>query len=106
MPTSVVRRGNGPATTLPRSERADIDAVTFHPIGAFGELMRLRGRYNRQPIVPSVVVDDIGRGGDRARFAGAGYKTLPGWSYQSLSCISHNGNLDGRLERVGQRRRP
>ena len=33
MPTSVVRRGDGPATTLPRAERADIDAVTFHPIG-------------------------------------------------------------------------
>jgi CubicO group peptidase (beta-lactamase class C family) len=32
MPTSVVRRGAGPATMLPRAERADIDAVTFHPI--------------------------------------------------------------------------
>src|SRR5687767_12287919 len=33
MPTSVVRRGNGPPTTLPRAERTDIDSVTFHPLG-------------------------------------------------------------------------
>jgi CubicO group peptidase (beta-lactamase class C family) len=33
MPTSVVRRGGGPATTLPRAERTDIDALTFQPIG-------------------------------------------------------------------------
>ena len=33
MPTSVVGRGSGSITTLPRAERADIDAVTFQPIG-------------------------------------------------------------------------
>ena len=33
MPTSVVRRGDGPVSVLPRSERQDIDAVTFTPIG-------------------------------------------------------------------------
>src|SRR6187431_367250 len=33
MPTAVVRRGEGPATALPKAERADIDAVTFQPIG-------------------------------------------------------------------------
>jgi CubicO group peptidase (beta-lactamase class C family) len=33
LPTSVVRRGDGPAVALPRADRADIDAVTFQPIG-------------------------------------------------------------------------
>ena len=33
MPTSVVRRGDGPVSVLPRSERQDIDAVTLTPIG-------------------------------------------------------------------------
>src|SRR5688572_32253641 len=33
MPTSVVRRGNGPPTILRRAERTDIDALTFRPIG-------------------------------------------------------------------------
>ena len=64
--------------------------VTLRDLARFGELMRLRGRYNGQQIVPSIVVDDIGKGGDRARFAGAGYKTLPGWSYRSMWWISHN----------------
>jgi CubicO group peptidase (beta-lactamase class C family) len=34
MPTRTVSRGTGPASVLPRSERGDIDAVRFHPIGA------------------------------------------------------------------------
>ena len=33
MPTSVVRRGSGPSTTLTKAERTDIDALTFQPIG-------------------------------------------------------------------------
>ena len=33
MPTQVVARGNGAVAELPRAERADIDAVTFRPIG-------------------------------------------------------------------------
>jgi CubicO group peptidase (beta-lactamase class C family) len=32
MPTSVVGRGTGPVTVLPRAERADIDALTFQPL--------------------------------------------------------------------------
>jgi hypothetical protein len=34
--------------------------------------MRLRGRYNGQQIVPAAVVDDIRKGGDRAKFVPAG----------------------------------
>ena len=33
VPTSVVRRGQEPASTLPRAERTDLDAVTFQPTG-------------------------------------------------------------------------
>jgi CubicO group peptidase (beta-lactamase class C family) len=33
LPTSVVRRGDGRVVALPRAERADIDAVTFQPLG-------------------------------------------------------------------------
>ena len=33
VPTSVVSRGSSPVAPLPRAERADLDAVTFHPIG-------------------------------------------------------------------------
>jgi CubicO group peptidase (beta-lactamase class C family) len=33
LPTSVVSRGDGPVTTLPRQERIDIDDLPFQPIG-------------------------------------------------------------------------
>ena len=64
--------------------------LTLRDLARFGELMRLEGRYNGQQIVPKAVVDDIRRGGDRALFAQAGYKTLPGWSYRSMWWVSHN----------------
>jgi CubicO group peptidase (beta-lactamase class C family) len=38
MPTSVVRRGSGPANPLPEARRADIDAVTFQPLGRTGSM--------------------------------------------------------------------
>jgi CubicO group peptidase (beta-lactamase class C family) len=64
--------------------------LTLRDLARFGEMIRLDGRYNGQQIVPKAVVDDIRRGGDRARFAPAGYTTLPGWSYRNMWWISHN----------------
>ena len=64
--------------------------VTLRDLARFGEMMRLDGRYNGTQIVPKAVVDDIRRGGDRAKFAGAGYATLPGWSYRTMWWVSHN----------------
>jgi hypothetical protein len=64
--------------------------LTLRDLARFGESMRLGGRYNGQQIVPKTVVDDIRKGGDRARFAPAGYKTLPGWSYRTMWWVSHN----------------
>jgi CubicO group peptidase (beta-lactamase class C family) len=64
--------------------------LTLRDLARFGELIRLQGQYNGQQIVPETVIDDIRRGGDRACFAQAGYKTLPGWSYRTMWWISHN----------------
>ena len=38
VPTSNVWRGDGPVAALPRAERADIDAVTFTPLGQAGTM--------------------------------------------------------------------
>lgn len=38
VPTSAVRRGDGPVRPLPRAERTDIDAVSFQPIGQSGSM--------------------------------------------------------------------
>jgi CubicO group peptidase (beta-lactamase class C family) len=63
--------------------------VTLRDLARFGEMMRLNGRYNGQQVVPRAVVGDIRRGGDRALFAKAGYRTLPGWSYRNMWWVSH-----------------
>ena len=59
-------------------------------LARFGEMMRLDGKYNGQQIVPANVVADIRKGGDKANFAKAGYKTIPEWSYRNMWWVSHN----------------
>ena len=66
--------------------------LTLRDLARVGEVMRLDGQYNGQQIVPSVVVHDIRRGGDRALFVAGGYKTLPGWSYRTMWWMSHNAH--------------
>jgi CubicO group peptidase (beta-lactamase class C family) len=64
--------------------------LTLRDLARYGEMIRLSGRFNGQQIVPAAVIDDIRRGADRQQFAGAAYKTLPGWSYRTMWWISHN----------------
>ena len=66
--------------------------LALRDMARFGEMMRLNGRFNGQQIVPATVVEDIRKGGDRAKFAPAGYKTLPGWSYRTMWWVSHNAH--------------
>ncbi|HLX45856.1 MAG TPA: serine hydrolase [Bryobacteraceae bacterium] len=64
--------------------------LALRDLARFGEMIRLGGYYNGQQIVPTNVIEDIRRGGDREKFAEAGYKTLPGWSYRNMWWVSHN----------------
>lgn len=64
--------------------------TALRDIARVGEMMRNDGRFNGQQIVPKAVVDDIRRGGDKPRFARAGYALLPGWSYRNMWWVSHN----------------
>ena len=66
--------------------------LSLRDMARFGEMMRLGGRYNGLQIVPTDVIDDIGKGSNKEKFAGAGYKTLPGGSYRSMSWILHNSH--------------
>lgn len=59
-------------------------------LARFGEMIRNRGWLNGKQIIPWAAVDDIRRGGDPARFAKAGYRLLPGWSYRNMWWITHN----------------
>lgn len=64
--------------------------VTLRDLARFGEMMRCGGAFNGRQIVPERAVADIAGGADPAKFAPAGYATLPGWSYRSQWWVSHN----------------
>jgi CubicO group peptidase (beta-lactamase class C family) len=66
--------------------------ATLCDIARFGEMMRLGGSIDGAQIVPKAVVDDIRRGADPAKFAPAGYTTLPGWSYRNQWWVSHDAH--------------
>ncbi len=67
-------------------------SLCLRDMARFGEMMRLGGSFNGQQIVPTVVIDEIRKGGSRRQFALAGYKSLPGWSYHNMWWISHNSH--------------
>ncbi len=64
--------------------------TSLRDLARFGEMLRLDGYYNGQQIVPRAVVADIRGGADKGKFAKAGYKTLPGFSYRNMWWVSHN----------------
>jgi hypothetical protein len=64
--------------------------TTLRDLARFGETMRNGGRANGQQAIPLSVVEDIRHGGDPAKFAKAGYKLLPGWSYRNMWWITNN----------------
>jgi len=66
--------------------------LTLRDMARFGEMMRLGGRFNGRQVVPEAVVADVRRGANRDHFVGAGYATLPGWSYRNMWWVSHNAH--------------
>lgn len=67
-------------------------SAALRDLARFGEMMRLGGSVEGVEIVPKAVVDDIAGGADPAKFAPAGYTTLPGWSYRNQWWVSHNAH--------------
>ena len=64
--------------------------TTLRDLARFGEMIRNDGRFNGKQILPKSVIEDIRRGGDPAKFAKAGYTTLPGYSYRNMWWVSSN----------------
>jgi CubicO group peptidase (beta-lactamase class C family) len=55
-------------------------------------MIRNNGKFNGQQVIPEAAVADLTKGGDKDKFAMAGYKTLPGWSYRDMWWQSNNTN--------------
>ena len=64
--------------------------TSLRDLARFGEMVRTEGRYHGIQILPAEVVADIRHGGDRAKFAKAGYSLLKGWSYRNMWWVTHN----------------
>lgn len=64
--------------------------ATLRDLARFGEMMRNKGRFNGQQIIPAAAVAEIEKGGDKAKFAKAGYVPLKGWSYRDMWWVTHN----------------
>ncbi len=65
-------------------------------LARFGEMLRLGGTVAGEEIVPAAVVAAIAKGGDPAKFAPAGYATLPGWRYGNQWWVSGHGPYSAR----------
>jgi CubicO group peptidase (beta-lactamase class C family) len=66
--------------------------TTLRDMARFGQMMLQKGLFNRQQILPAVLVNDIEGGADPAAFARgpAAGPTNQGWSYHHQWWITHN----------------
>jgi CubicO group peptidase (beta-lactamase class C family) len=66
--------------------------LSLRDAARFGQTLLQQGVWQGEQVIPAAVVESISGGGDPAKFAGAGYKTLPGGSYRSQWWALHNEN--------------
>ena len=59
-------------------------------LGRIGQLVLNQGMIDGQRLFPAAAVQRIREGGNRAAFARAGYKTMPGGSYRGMWWLFHN----------------
>jgi CubicO group peptidase (beta-lactamase class C family) len=65
-------------------------SLSLRDAARFGQTMLQGGMYAGEQVIPEKAVASIRGGGDPARFASAGYTTLPGGSYRSQWWVLHN----------------
>ena len=66
--------------------------LSLRDAARFGQTLLQQGQWQGEQVIPASAVASISGGGDPAKFAGAGYTTLPGGSYRSQWWVLHNEN--------------
>ena len=66
--------------------------LSLRDAARFGQTLLQQGVWQGEQVIPAAAVQSISGGGDPAKFAGAGYTTLPGGSYRSQWWALHNEN--------------
>jgi CubicO group peptidase (beta-lactamase class C family) len=59
-------------------------------LARFGELIRTRGKWQNQQLIPEQAVLDIEKGGSKEVFKKSVYSMLKGWSYRNMWWMTHN----------------
>lgn len=73
--------------------------TTLRDLARFGEMIRNKGKFSGQQVIPEAAAIEVAKSGDKEKFAPAGYKTLPGWSYRDMWW--HTGNANGAFAARG-----
>ncbi len=73
--------------------------ATLRDLARFADMVRNHGRYNGQAIIAPEAIEDIFAGGDRDKYAEAGYTGRVGYSYHNQWWVTHND--DGAIEAWG-----
>jgi len=66
-------------------------SANMRDMAMFGEMIRKRGYFNKNQILPTSLVEDIMRGGSQDAFKNSAYGlTLKNWTYRNMWWITHN----------------
>lgn len=68
-------------------------------LARFGELVRNKGKWNGEQIIPQQAIEDIEKGGSKEAFEKSGHPLLKGWSYRNMWWIT--GNTHGAFTARG-----
>lgn len=61
-------------------------------LARFGELIRKKGNWNGEQILPAAAIEDIEKGGNKEAFAKSGHPELKGWSYRNMWWMTENAD--------------
>ena len=61
-------------------------------LARFGELIRNKGAWNGEQILPAAAIEDIEKGGNKEAFAKSGHPELKGWSYRNMWWMTENAD--------------
>lgn len=68
-------------------------SANMRDLAMFGEMIRNKGKFNKQQILPGSLVEDIMNGGSKDAFRNSVYgKSLKDWSYRNMWWVMHNAH--------------
>ena len=67
-------------------------SANMRDMAMFGEMIRNKGFFNNQQILPTSLIEDIMKGGSQEAFKKSVYSSLENWSYRNMWWITHNKN--------------